>query len=112
MKKPLKLICALCLSCLIGNYINAQNNAKQVFQLSQNELNKDYVLIDTLICKPPVYELITKIVLVRKAEVKWVKAFAPHTCCLGASRECKVWTLVNIPAEYKTVVTEKLVKGE
>ncbi len=70
-------------------------------------IKKEFVLVDSLVCEPATYETVTEKVLVAAACKKWRKVKAPR-CCFGSPDKCKVWSLVEVPAQYKTVTYQQL----
>lgn len=67
---------------------------------------------DTIIIKPAAtktvfvpatYESVTEEVLVTPAYEKWVKGKADKNCLSQDPKDCEVWCLYKIPAEYKKV---------
>lgn len=59
---------------------------------------------------PPVFETITEDVMVKPAEKKWVKGKGDANCLSQNPKDCEVWCLTEVPAQYKKV-TRQTVKN-
>ena len=55
---------------------------------------------------PPTFETKEEKVLVRPKHTKWVEKKSEGTCLSADPKDCIVWCLVEIPAEYKIVKTQ------
>ena len=59
---------------------------------------------------PMEYEIEEEEILVRPASKKWIQYASDKSCLKQDPEECKLWGLVETPAEYQTVV-RKIAKG-
>lgn len=70
--------------------------------ISEKVLVKDsYKRIDIL---PKKYQTVTENIEIAPSSTKWVKIIADRNCLSSNPDSCLVWTLVEKPAQYKTII--------
>ncbi|NNC94240.1 MAG: peptidoglycan-binding protein [Chitinophagales bacterium] len=67
---------------------------------------------ERIVVVPAVYETVTEKVMVAPARTEWKKGEADKNCLSADPEDCRVWCLVEIPAEYKTITKTVEKSGE
>ena len=67
------------------------------------EIEPAYEKVEKLV---PEIKLVTETTEIKPASSQWVKKEGDATCLAADPRECDVWCLIEIPAEYQTVTKE------
>ncbi len=80
----------------------AFNNVEEMY-----EIEPAYERVEQL---TPEIEVITETTEIKPASSQWIKKEANQNCLSADPRDCDVWCLIEIPAEYQTV-TKEINKG-
>lgn len=67
------------------------------------EIEPAYEKVENL---KPIIALKTETTEIKPATIKWVKKEGNGTCLAADPRECDVWCLIEVPAEYQTITKE------
>ncbi len=108
MKKIYLLLLGLMLLCMNNVYTSAQILDTTIVIKKIERRQHGFVEVEYTL---PVWTRISEQKLISCAAKKWSKVKSDRSCCLSDDPEkCKIWGLVDVPPQYKTVSRIELVR--